>query len=111
MKMKSVDQGIPVEGPEGVIRKTLAYDDEAMLCHFTLKAGARIPLHSHRAVQVGYVISGKMLFKGESPDDEFQVKKGDSYIFSADKTHGAEVVEDAEFVEVFTPAREEYKDF
>ena len=109
MKKKNVQEGTPVENPPGIIRKTLAYDDEAMLCHFDLHKGARIPLHSHRAAQIGYVIKGRVRFLAERPEDGFEVGPGDSYVFSADVKHGADVLEDSEFIEFFTPSRDEYK--
>ena len=111
MKMKSLAQGKPVESPEGVIRKTLSYNDEAMLCHFLLKKGAKIPLHNHRATQIGYIIRGKSRFLAEDSKDEFVVEAGDSYVFSAFVKHGTVAIEETEYVEVFAPARDEYKDF
>jgi len=111
MKMKSISQGKPIENPPGVVRKTLAYNAEAMLCHFDLKKGSCIPLHSHRATQIGYVISGKVKFLAEKPGGEFHVETGDSYVLDGFKQHGAEALEDAELVEMFAPARDEYKDF
>ena len=111
MKMKSVTTGKPQENPPGVIRKTLSYNDEAMLCHFTLKKGAQIPLHSHRATQIGYVIKGKAKFLAENPTNEFEGQTGDSYVFSTFVKHGTIALEDTEYVEVFVPVRDEYKDF
>jgi len=111
MKMKSVDTGTPVEGPEGVTRRTLSYNDEAMLCHFTLKKDSQIPLHDHRATQIGYVVSGKARFIAEKPEDEFEAGPGDSYVFSQFVKHGTTALEDTIYVEVFSPARDEYKDF
>ena len=111
MKMKTVAQGKAVENPPGVVRKTLAYNDEAMLCHFDLKKGSSIPLHDHRATQIGYIINGKVRFIAESSEDEFEAKTGDSYVFSRFVKHGTVVLEDTEYVEVFVPVRDEYKDF
>ena len=111
MKMRSVSTGKPRQGPEGVTRKTLSYNDEAMLCHFTLKKGAQIPLHNHRATQVGYVVSGKARFIAETPESEFQAEAGESYVFSRFVKHGTIALEDTEYVEVFVPPRDEYKDF
>lgn len=111
MKMKNVATGKPIENPEGVVRTTLAYNDEAMLCHFHLKKGARIPLHSHRATQIGYVICGQGRCLAENPDDEFEINAGDSYVFSRFQKHGTEALEDTEYIEVFVPVRDEYKDF
>ena len=111
MKMKNVTEAKAVESPEGIIRKTLSYNDEVMLCHFTLKKGSQIPLHNHRATQIGYIIKGKVKFLAESPEDETEAERGDSYVFSAFVKHGTMVLEDSEYVEVFVPVRDEYKDF
>ena len=111
MKLRSVTTGKPMEGPEGVTRRTLSYNDEAMLCHFTLKKGAQIPLHNHRATQIGYVVSGKARFLAETPESEFEGEAGESYVFSAFVKHGTIALEDTEYVEVFVPPRDEYKDF
>ena len=109
--MKHVSEGKPVENPEGVVRKTLSYNDEAMLCHFVLAKGAKIPLHNHRATQIGYVVRGKARFIAERPEDEFEVGPGDSYVFGPFVKHGATALEETEYIEVFSPARDEYKDF
>jgi quercetin dioxygenase-like cupin family protein len=111
VKMKSLSTSQPQERPEGVIRRTLSYNDEAMLCHFVVKKGAQIPLHNHRATQIGYITKGKARFLAEKPEDEFQAEAGDSYVFSAFVAHGTIALEDTEYVEVFVPVREEYKDF
>lgn len=111
MKMKNIHEAQGIEKPLGIIRKTLAYNDEAMLCHFELKKGARIPLHDHRATQIGYVIKGRLRFIAQTPDKEFEAGPGESYVFSAHIQHGTAVLEDAEYVEVFVPVRDEYKDF
>ena len=111
MKQKHVSEGKPIENPPGVIRKTLAYNEESMLCHFLLAKGSRIPLHNHRATQIGYVVRGKARFLAENPADEFEGGAGASYVFSAFVKHGTIALEETEYVEVFVPARDEYKDF
>ena len=110
-KTKNVDQGKPVENPLGVIRKTLSYNDEAMLCHFLLQKGAQIPLHNHRATQIGYVIKGKARFLASDKKDEFEAGAGDSYVFGPHVEHGTTALEQTEYIEVFTPSRDEFKDF
>ena len=111
MKAKNLTQAKPVENPPGVVRKTLSYNDEAMLCHFSLQAGAKIPLHNHRATQIGYVVSGRARFLAEDPADEFEGLPGQSYVFSRFVKHGTMAIEPTEYVEVFVPTRDEYKDF
>ncbi len=97
----------PVKALEGIYRKTLAYDDKTMLCIFNLKKNASLPLHNHEATQIGYIIKGKIKFITES--DKFIAQTGDSYVFHSNEKHGAEILEDTDVVEVFSPSREEYK--
>ncbi len=98
-----------VEVFPGVFRVTMAYNDASMLCHFTLKAGASIPLHQHEAVQNGFVIEGKIRFLREG-GKSFVVEEGDGYIFESNEKHGGEVLEDSKIIECFTPMREDYLD-
>ncbi len=93
---------------EGIFRKTLTYNSSVMLCHFILEKDAIIPLHDHKAHQIGYVISGKIQFLTETRGN-FIAKEGDSYVFDSMEKHGAEILETAEVIEVFSPTREDYK--
>ncbi|TFF96300.1 MAG: cupin domain-containing protein [Promethearchaeota archaeon] len=97
-----------IKALEGIYRKTLAYNDKVMLCHFTLEKEAVIPLHDHEAHQIGYIISGKIKFKTETRGD-FIAREGDSYVFDAWEKHGAEILETAEVIEIFSPTRDDYK--
>jgi quercetin dioxygenase-like cupin family protein len=92
---------------EGIYRKTLISDNNLMLCHFTLEKNAEIPLHTHKEHQIGYIIKGKLKFITEN--HEFIAKEGDSYIFGSNEKHGAIILEDSEVIDVFNPAREDYK--
>ncbi|MFX1529939.1 MAG: cupin domain-containing protein [Promethearchaeota archaeon] len=92
---------------KGVHRKTLIYDKNLMICHFTLEKNAEIPVHSHKEHQIGYVINGKLKFLTET--GEYVAKEGDSYIFDSNQKHGAVVLENSEVIDVFHPAREDYK--
>ncbi len=97
------------EGPEGIFRTTLSYNKDVMLCHFFMRKGAKVPLHNHPASQNGYVIRGKLLFnRGES--EKFTAITGSSYVFDGGEKHGAEVLEEAEVIECFAPARPDYAD-
>ena len=97
----------PVKTLEGIYRKTLIYNNALMLCLFTLKKGAEIPIHNHKEHQIGYVIKGKIKFI--TNDGEFIAKEGDSYIFNSDEKHGAYILEEAEVIDVFNPSRDDYK--
>ncbi len=96
-----------VENPPGIFRATLAYNDQIMVCHYTMKKKALVPLHSHAAAQNGYVIRGKLHMTKESGEG-FIAEAGTGYCFSPDEKHGAEVLEDSEVIECFAPLRPEY---
>lgn len=97
----------PTKALDGIYRKTLTYNDDVMLCVFKLEKNAEIPLHNHEAHQIGYVNKGKINFITEN--GEFIAIPGDSYVFNSYEKHGAKVLEAAEVIEVFNPARDDYK--
>jgi len=97
----------PVKAFEGIYRKTLVYNRNLMLCHFFLEKNTEVPLHNHKEHQVGYIIKGKLKFFTE--DGEFIAIEGDSYIFDSNVKHGAIILEDSEVIDIFNPAREDYK--
>lgn len=95
------------EGPPGITRTTLSYDKDIMVCHFSMNKGAAIPLHDHQAAQSGYIISGRVKFFRED-GSHFIAETGTGYTFSAWEKHGADVLEDSEVIEAFSPMRPEY---
>jgi len=96
-----------VEKPIGTFRTTMAYNEKSMMCHFIMKKGAKIPLHKHDAVQNGYVIHGKIKFFRKD-GNSFIAESGSGYVFDSNEIHGAEALEDSEFVECFSPLRPEF---
>jgi quercetin dioxygenase-like cupin family protein len=78
-----------------------------MVCLFTMKKGAVIPHHSHAAAQNGYVIRGRLRLTKEA-DDGLIAEAGTGYCFPPEEKHGAEVLEDSEVIECFSPMRPEY---
>ncbi|MHA1699144.1 MAG: cupin domain-containing protein [Promethearchaeota archaeon] len=109
MKVIGKDSIQPVKMAPGIFRRTLVYNDDAMLCFFDMKASSVIELHSHPAAQLGYVISGKVEFWYESKDNKRVVVQGDSYIIPGGVMHGAMMLEDTQIIECFSPSRPEYQ--
>ena len=104
---KSLNDVQSVEMLKGIYRNTLCYNDDIMLCHFTLHKNSEIPIHQHNEHQIGYVIKGKIRFLTD--DGEFIVRGGDSYIFQSNEKHGAKILEYTEVIDVFNPSRADYK--
>ena len=90
----------------GVSMKPLACGDNSLLCEFRLKQGAVIPAHQHPQEQTGYLVQGSLRFFGD--EGEAVVEPGCSWRFKGGVVHGAEVLEDALVVEVFSPVRTDY---
>ncbi len=53
------------------------------------------------------MLKGKLKFITEN--GEFIAKEGDSYVFDSNEKHGAILLEDTDVIDVFSPAREDYK--
>ncbi len=95
-----------VDALPGILRKTLSYGDETLMAEFRLQAGFPLPVHEHRHEQTGYLVSGRLhlTIGGETHD----VGPGDSWCIPGGVPHGAEILEDAVAVEVFSPIREDF---
>ncbi len=111
MKQQNLGTAKPVEAFAGVFRRTLAYNDAAMLCQFEIKKGATLPMHHHDPVQIGICLTGRVRFLAENPADEFEATPGDGYVIASNQIHGLEAIEDSTYIEVFCPSRPEYADF
>jgi len=96
-----------VELRPGLERVTLVYNDQTMLCSFFIKRGAVLEPHRHDAVQSGLIIRGRLCFHKD--DGDHLLEAGDGYLFAGGERHGLTALEDTEFIECFTPSREEYK--
>ena len=104
-----LENGKTEEGPDGVFRTTLSYGAEAMLCHFDGQAGRQDPAaQPSGGVQSGFCIKGKVRFQRGEGNEQFVASAGTSYFFGPNEFHAAEMLEDSEFVEVFSPMRPEY---
>ncbi|MGI5900139.1 MAG: cupin domain-containing protein [Christensenellales bacterium] len=96
----------------GLVKTNLSYNEETMLCHFTVKKGSKIELHNHAAVQNGYVLKGRIKYQLADENrniyEEGEIGPGGGYVWDAMEYHSTEALEDAEFVEFFAPMRPEY---
>ncbi len=97
----------PVEMLPGIYRHTLVFTNDSMMVYFDLRKGADLPIHSHPNTQMGYVVKGKLDFHiyGKT----YTLKAGDSYLAPSNAEHGATIIEDCIVIDVFNPAREDYK--
>jgi quercetin dioxygenase-like cupin family protein len=102
---KESDDGY-VDALPGIRRKTLSYGDATLMSEFRLQAGHPLPIHDHPHEQTGYLVSGRLRLT--IGDEAHDVVPGDSWSIPGGVPHGADVLEDAVAIEVFSPVREDY---
>ena len=91
---------------DGIDQKTLVYGSKTLMTEFRLKKGSILPRHAHPHEQTGYLVSGRIRL--HIGDHSYEVAPGDSWCVPGDAEHGADIIEDAVAVEVFSPVREDY---
>lgn len=91
----------------GVNRKILSYSDKLMTVELTFKKGSVGAKHSHPHEQIGYIVSGRLIYQEEGCDDE-ELKTGDTYYVRPNAVHGIQVLEDTKLLDIFTPMREDF---
>jgi quercetin dioxygenase-like cupin family protein len=96
-----------VRAREGIRRKTLLDGAHTQLVKFKLAKGAVIPVHSHPQEQTGYLVSGRMIMT--IAGGGHAMRPGDGWTIPGGVEHGVKVLADAVVIEVFAPAREDYR--
>ncbi|MBI9104763.1 MAG: cupin domain-containing protein [Spirochaetales bacterium] len=90
----------------GFERKTLVWGNKTLMTEFRLKSGKELPIHKHPYEQTGYLVSGRINLK--IGGERYETFPGDSWVVPENVEHGAEILEDAVAIEIFSPVREDY---
>jgi quercetin dioxygenase-like cupin family protein len=78
----------------------------AMLARIKAPKGP-INMHKHDFDQITHMLSGKMRWEIEGEESRI-VMAGDVLLMPAGIAHGGEVLEDAEYLDIFAPARQDF---
>ncbi len=73
---------------------------------FRLNSGHELPSHAHPHEQTGYLVRGRLRLT--IAEKSYEAAPGDSWCIPGGVEHGADVLEDAVALEVFSPVREDY---
>ena len=92
---------------EGVVRKILAYSPNLMTVELEFEKGAIGAKHSHPHEQIGYIVSGSLIYQEEGQEVKVLVT-GDTYYVAPNVVHGVKVLEDTKLLDIFTPMREDF---
>jgi unsaturated pyranuronate lyase len=76
------------------------------MAEFRLETASKLPLHAHLYEQTGYLVSGSL--KLTIGSEEYEVQPGDSWCIPGNVEHGAQCLESAVAIEIFSPVREDY---
>ena len=87
---------LPQDIGGGVTRKILSYSQNLMTVELSFPKGATGAKHSHPHEQIGYIISGSLIYQEEGQEDKVL------------GTHGVEILEDTMLLDIFTPMREDF---
>lgn len=91
----------------GIVRKVLAYSEKLMSVELHFEKGAVGTKHSHPHEQIGYLISGSLLYQENGREDQVLVA-GDTYYVAPDVEHGVVALEETLLLDVFTPMRSDF---
>ena len=97
----------PTDLGGGVSRKVLSYSRNLMAVELHFPAGAVGANHAHPHEQIGYVISGRLLYQEEGSEDKL-LQTGDSYYVPPNVVHGVQILEETKLLDMFTPMREDF---
>ena len=91
----------------GVVRKVLAYSKNLMTVELRFEKGAVGAPHSHPHEQIGYIISGKLVYQEQGQEDKI-LGTGDTYYVAPNVVHGVQILEETKLLDIFTPMREDF---
>jgi quercetin dioxygenase-like cupin family protein len=89
------------------IRGRYAHGDRCTVGDVQLDADTIIPIHEHPHEQITYLLEGSMHFV--VGDETLTMKPGDIAIIPGGVSHGGRTVTACRVIDVFAPARDEYR--
>lgn len=92
---------LPHDAPMALLERRRLIGSEAMISHITLHAGCDVPVHAHANEQFSCVVSGVVRFR--LGDGERVLRAGDVIWFPSHTPHGAQAIETAVVLDVFSP--------
>lgn len=91
-----------------IITGRIVKTDNVMACRIRAKAGNPIKTHTHPFDQITHMLGGKLKF--HLGDEAYQiVQAGDVMVLPAGTPHGGEVLEDAEYIDIFSPPNPDFQ--
>ena len=83
------------------------HGNRSTVAFWEIKAGSRVPAHSHIHEQVTHIIEGELQMNVGGVKYNFTA--GTVHVIPSNVEHDAFAVTDCKVIDVFTPVREDYK--
>ncbi len=99
---------IELEKVTEMFSRKIVTGEREMVTQIYLKKGALVPLHSHEAEQMSYVLQGALRFLIR--DEEVMVREGEILHIPSWVEHQAEALEDTFTLDIFSPIRQDWLD-
>ena len=90
-----------------LISRRVIHTERMTICRIRLKTGAVVPMHSHENEQVTMLESGSLKFI--FPEEQKILRAGDALPIPPRLPHRVEALEDSVAVDLFSPAREDWR--
>ena len=100
-------ESLPAVELNPLVHGKVVQTDKVMVARITAPAGKEMNLHSHDFDQITNMLRGKIrwIIEGEG---ERIVGPWDVMVMPAGVAHGGEVLEEAEYIDVFAPPRQDF---
>lgn len=84
-----------------------AHGEKMSFGYVLLKKGSHVPVHYHPHEQITFILEGELDMVID--DKPCPLKAGMYHVIHSNVPHSARAVTDCKVIDVFSPAREEYK--
>jgi quercetin dioxygenase-like cupin family protein len=98
---------IPTEDITDLISRQYVSADNITLAKFIMKKGSKVQVHSHENEQLSTIMEGVVKFTIDG--GELILGKGETLRIPPFSAHGAEAIEDATILDVFSPIRKDWE--
>lgn len=91
-----------------VVRGRIVQTGNVMACRITAPAGGRVKTHTHPFDQITHMLRGKFMWRTGDEAPRI-VQAGDVMVLPAGTPHGGEVLEEAEYIDIFAPPNPDFQ--
>ena len=99
---------VPLEQVNDFMSRKIITGEREMACQIFMKKGCFVPLHSHEAEQITYVLKGSLKFT--LAGREVIVGEGEVLVIPSWLEHSAEAIDEVVEMDIFSPIRHDWLD-